>query len=131
MMRVSRFAWCGLVVAALLSSAAVAQAQSGMTVNPALAQRGKSLFQNKGCTGCHSIGKGKLSGPDLLGVTDRRSADWLKLWLKDPTPMLSSDSIAMSLLADAKGAKMPNLRLNDGDIDALMNYLAQETAKKH
>ncbi len=97
----------------------------------ALASRGKSLFTSRGCTGCHSIGKGKQAGPDLLGVTDRRSVDWLKRWLHAPESMYDSDSIAKGLLADAKGIKMPNLRLNDADIDALISYLAAESQKKH
>ena len=45
--------------------------------------------------------------------------------------MYDSDSIAKGLLADAKGIKMPNLRLNDADIDALISYLAAESQKKH
>ena len=130
MIRVSKFACTGFIVGALLASAAVAQAQGNViTVDPALAQRGKSLFQSRGCTGCHAFGK-KVSGPDLVGATERRSTGWLKSWLKDPTAMYDSDSTAKQLLADAHGIKMPNLHLSDADIDALINYLAQETEKK-
>src|SRR6266576_5460739 len=131
MVRASKFAVCGFAAAALFLSGAVARAQgSSMTVNPTLAQRGKSLFTSKGCTGCHTIGKGRGAGPDLLGITDRRSAEWLKRWLHAPEAMYESDSVAKGLLADAKGIKMPNLHLNDTDIEALINYLAQETQNK-
>jgi protein SCO1/2 len=100
-----------------------------MKVDAALAKRGQFLFQSRGCTGCHAFGK-KVSGPDLVGVTERRSMGWLKSWLKDPTAMYDTDSTAKQLLADAHDIKMPNLHLSDADIDALINYLAQENAKR-
>ncbi len=133
MIRPSSFVAYGFSAAVLFLSGGVVQAQeSRMNVNPALAQRGRSLYTSKGCTICHSIGRGKtVAGPDLLGVTDRRSEDWLKRWLRAPEAMYQSDSIARSLVYQANGTKMPNQHLNDADIDALLNYLAQETQKKH
>ncbi len=123
---------CGFTAAVLCLSASVVQAQaSRISVNPQLAHRGRSLFTGVGCTICHSIGKGKtVAGPDLLGVTDRRSEDWLRRWLRAPETMYDSDSIVKSLIYQANGAKMPNQHLKDADIDALINYLAQETEKK-
>jgi len=121
----------GFAAAALLLAAPVARAQqSSAQINPALAGRGKTLFTNRGCTACHTIGKGKSSGPDLLGVTERRTPEWLKQWIKAPESMLGSDSIANALLAEYKGVKMPNLHLSDADVDALISYLAQESQKK-
>ena len=128
MKRTSKLALVGLFAAAMVGISSVATAQ--MTVNADLAKRGKTLWQNRGCSGCHSIGKGRMAGPDLLGVTDRRQAEWLRRWLKNTDEMLANDSLAQALLADAKGIKMPNLKLTDPDIDALLNYIAQETEKK-
>ncbi|MEM4658894.1 MAG: c-type cytochrome, partial [Candidatus Methanosuratincola sp.] len=34
-------------------------------VNKELAEKGEKLFAEKGCAACHTIGKGKLVGPDL------------------------------------------------------------------
>jgi nitrite reductase (NO-forming) len=73
-----------------------------MSVDPALAKKGKSVFVNKGCGACHSIGKGKMAGPDLAGVTERRSHDWLKRWLKDPTAMFGNDSIADAMVVESQ-----------------------------
>ena len=123
MFRISKLALCGFIVGALVVSGSVAQAQ--MKVDPNLAKRGKSLFQNKGCTACHTIGKGKLAGPDLAGVTQRRSIDWLKRWLKDPPAMIGSDSVADAMVVEFKNVKMPNMKLNDSDIQALLNFLAE------
>jgi cbb3-type cytochrome oxidase cytochrome c subunit len=128
MIRISKLALFGLVIGAIAGSTSTARAQ-GMTVDDNLAKRGKSLWLGRSCDGCHSIGKGRRAGPDLLGVTERRDAAWLKRWLKNPEAMLASDSVAQGLLAESKGVKMPNLKLSDQDIDALMNYVASESQK--
>ncbi|HNQ83491.1 MAG TPA: hypothetical protein PKM34_07600, partial [Bacteroidales bacterium] len=41
----------------------------------AQASDGAQLFQI--CGACHTIGKGKLIGPDLYKVTERRDRAWL------------------------------------------------------
>lgn len=125
MIRPSKLARFGIVLGALALGSSFAYAQhSGVSVDPALAKRGKTVYASRGCEGCHSIGKGRRAGPDLAGVTERRSEEWLKKWLKDPSAMFDSDSTAKQLLAEAKGVKMPNMKLNDSDIEALINYLA-------
>lgn len=103
--------------------------QPALQVDAAVAKRGQSLFQNRGCVGCHSIGKGKRSGPDLAGVTHRRDLDWLRRWLKNPTPMFETDSIAKALLAEYNNTRMPNLRLKDDEVEALLQYIQQESEK--
>jgi protein SCO1/2 len=127
MTRISKLALAALV-GGLMAWGSVAQAQ-GVTVDANLAKKGKSIFVNRGCSTCHSIGKGVLAGPDLAGVTTRRDLAWLKSWLKDPAAMLASDSIAQAMLAEAKGVKMPNVKLQDQEIEALIHYMAQESAK--
>jgi protein SCO1/2 len=127
MTRTSKLALAALV-GGLMAWGSVAQAQ-GVTVDANLAKKGKSIFVNRGCSTCHSIGKGVLAGPDLAGVTTRRDLAWLKSWLKDPAAMLASDSIAQAMLAQAKGVKMPNVKLQDQEIEALIHYMAQESAK--
>jgi len=123
MLVVVAFAWLGMAT------------QSGAqteTLQPdaALAKRGRSLFTNRGCEACHSIGKGKRAGPDLAGVMERRDLDWLRRWLKNTTAMLESDSTAQALLAEYRGVRMPAQKLADADIEALLQYIAQESAKK-
>jgi len=95
----------------------------------AMAKRGQSLYTNRGCVGCHSIGQGKRSGPDLAGVTDQRDLAWLRRWLKNPTVMFETDSLAKALLAQYNNTRMPNLRLKDDEVEALIHYMAQESHK--
>jgi len=130
---VSRFALCTVIVGALATTICArqssAQGKTSQThVDPALAARGGQLFKNKGCVACHTIGSksGTLEGPDLAGVTDRRTAEWLHAWLKDPVEMINSDDpVAADMYKRYHNVKMPNMHLNDSDIAAIVAYLSQ------
>jgi nitrite reductase (NO-forming) len=93
------------------------------------AEKGKKLFQERGCAACHTIGKGKLTGPDLAGVTERRDEEWLKKWLTSPETMLMSDPIAKEMLS-VYMVPMPNQGLSDQDIDVLIDYFEYEDSNK-
>lgn len=125
--------WQSLMFTAALTlafpAALAAQEAAGLTPDPAQAKKGQSLWNSRGCTGCHSIGHGKRSGPDLAGVLERRELGWLRRWLKNPTQMLETDSVAQALLAQYNNTKMPNLRLSDADIESLLQFIASESAK--
>lgn len=99
------------------------------TSDKASAAKGKEVYFSKGCNACHTIGKGKLVGPDLLGVTKIREEDWLFRWLKDPDGMLKTDPIAKEMLKEFF-VPMPNQGLNDGEINAIISYLKQEDLKQ-
>ncbi|MBS0307626.1 MAG: multicopper oxidase domain-containing protein [Proteobacteria bacterium] len=88
--------------------------------DPAAVQ-GKLDFESK-CLACHSIGRGKKLGPDLLGVTKLRSDEWLKKWLKSPEQMLQSDADAKTLLKEYNNIPMPNQNLSDAEIDRYLKY---------
>jgi mono/diheme cytochrome c family protein len=117
------------LAAPLKSLHAQEAAKATFTVDEALAKKGKSLWGSRGCFGCHTVGKGRIAGPDLAGVLQRRDVDWLKRWLKDTNEMPASDETAQALLKEFGGNKMPQVKLTDSEIDALLHYLAQEDAK--
>lgn len=94
----------------------------------AAAKRGKMLWVNRGCGSCHGVGK-KMAGPDLAGVEVRRERQWLNRWLKETDVMIASDSIAMAMVAEWKGIKMPTQPLTDPDIEALLAYIRAEEAR--
>ena len=102
------------------------------------AAAGEALFKKKGCPACHNIAKaggdphrppgGKGSGPDLAGVTQRRTEGWLRQWLKDPKTMQATDSTAIAMVIHAKNLKMPDFKLTDTEVEALVNFLKTKTS---
>ena len=114
----------GTACAALTFGASPAKAQKG----DAMLDRGKMLYFNRGCRTCHGVGK-KMIAPDLAGLEQRRSKEWIYRWLKETSAMIASDSTAQQLVAEWNGAHMPQQRLSDQDIDAMLAYLRSEPEK--
>jgi protein SCO1 len=92
------------------------------------ADRGAYLFRTR-CSACHTIGRGESVGPDLLGVTSVRSRTWLSHFIESPNTMVAErDPIATALYDRYKQVQMPNLRLGDPDVAALIAYLDAQSA---
>jgi hypothetical protein len=70
-----------------------------------------------------------LAGPDLNGVANGRTQEWLRKWFADTDAMIEGDPIGQALLEAWKGVKMPNFRLGQRDADALIHFMAQESAR--
>jgi len=94
---------------------------------------GEILFRTR-CEACHSIGNiemvsgKKPVGPDLSGILRQRDRQWLTRWLKEPDKMLAEkDPLAMALFDKYNHVTMPNLSLNDADIEALLHYIQGES----
>lgn len=107
-----------------------------VTVNPdfkldtELGEAGRQLWTTRSCQGCHTVGLGRSSGPDLFGVTERRPVDWLKAFLKNTPEMLDTDPVAQALLKQFRNQRMPNLRLSDQEVEALIHYLQLRTNER-
>jgi nitrite reductase (NO-forming) len=82
---------------------------------------GKIAFESK-CLACHSVGQGRKLGPDIAGVTKRRSDDWLARWLKAPEKMLQSDADAKAMVKEYNGIPMPNQGLSDLEVRQYLKY---------
>lgn len=84
---------------------------------------GETIFHTK-CVACHTIGQGKLVGPDLKDVTARRDAQWLKSFITDPNKLFASnDPTAQQLLSESNNVKMPALGLTPAEVDAILVFL--------
>jgi len=84
--------------------------------------QGKLNFESK-CLACHSVGEGRKLGPDVAGVTKRRSDVWLTRWLKAPEKMLEADANAKAMLKEFNNLPMPNQSLSDVEIQQYIKYL--------
>jgi protein SCO1 len=92
--------------------------------------KGEYLFRTR-CESCHTIGGGETRlGPDLLGVTERRDADWLARWIKEPDKMLKEgDPTATEMFLQYQEIAMPNLRLENEEVRALIEHLKSESLR--
>ena len=95
---------------------------------------GEQIYRTR-CSSCHTLGDTEHAGmrsigPDLLGVTRQRDPAWLTRWIKEPDVMLAEkDPLAMLLYEQYNRLAMPNLRLGDVEISALLTYLEEETER--
>lgn len=70
------------------------------------ADRGKRIWQEKNCTGCHQIyGLGGYLGPDLTNTYSERGTEYIKAFLKSGTQT------------------MPNFHFTENEIEDLTQYL--------
>jgi cytochrome c551/c552 len=89
-------------------------------VDDELAEKGEALFKSKTCSTCHAFGA-RITGPDLAGVTHRRSAEWMENQMLHPDVMTKEDPIARELLGKY-AVQMPNLMLKPEEAKALIEY---------
>ncbi|MEO6940076.1 MAG: c-type cytochrome [Candidatus Kapaibacterium sp.] len=87
------------------------------------ATRGKQIFSEVGCFGCHAMDQFKSEsrvkesngfGPDLNKIGSKVTAEWLFDWLKNPKNYHAE-------------SRMPSLRLSDPEAADLTAYLMQHT----
>ena len=67
-------------------------------------------FFRENCVSCHTVGGGRLTGPDLKNVTGRKERDWLIEFLQSPQAMMDKgDPYALKLQQEARGVVMPTI----------------------
>lgn len=95
---------------------------------PLLAQEPAAFFKQS-CMSCHTVGGGRLTGPDLKDVAQRRDKAWLTQWIQNPKSVLDSgDPYAQKLLQDSRGVVMPTVAgVNPQVAAALVDLLAAES----
>ncbi len=90
---------------------------------------GESTFKQV-CSACHSIGKGRLVGPDLVNIDQRKSEDWVIRFVKSSQSVIKSgDSYADSLFKAYNQVIMPDQpSLSDIQIKEILTYISTESA---
>jgi len=113
---------------------AVAAAGLGLLALPAAvtAQEAAAFFRQN-CANCHTIGGGRLVGPDLKGVTAQRDRAWLVQFLQNPKAVIEGgDPYALKLKDEARGVIMPTVAgMTPERAEALLDLIEAESAKEH
>lgn len=79
---------------------------------------------NKRCSSCHTIGGGILKGPDLKGVTERRSMDWLVKFVKSSDAMIQAkDPEAVKIYNQFNQIDMPDTKLSEDEIRMVLEFI--------
>ncbi len=96
----------------------------GHQVDQEMADVGSEIFRTN-CSACHYIGGDDPEaglGPNLAGVTARRTMAWLRGMIANPDSMVAADSIA-GALRDEYGIQMLNVGASPAEVRALIEFL--------
>jgi mono/diheme cytochrome c family protein len=105
------------VLAALLASTWAGSAS---------AATGEENF-TKVCGACHTVGGGKLVGPDLKDVTKRRTDEWLLKFLKSPKAMIDSgDATAVGLFKEFN-LVMPDPTYSEPELKDILAFITTKS----
>jgi cytochrome c2 len=84
---------------------------------------GESVFQAS-CSACHTIGGGRLVGPDLRGVWERRSEAWIIAFVQHSQQLVAAgDSTAVALFKEYGDLPMPDQPLSADEVRQLLAYM--------
>lgn len=113
---------------ALIAALAVAVAATTLLLpSEAHATTPAEAWQKGLCMSCHSVGAGKLVGPDLKGITEKRSEEWLLKFIKSPKAMIDSgDETAVALFEEFK-VMMPDPPLTEAEIKLTLEFTKSST----
>lgn len=108
---------------ALLRTLGVILVCNLLPVSGAFAAAGEGTFKSN-CAACHTVGKGKLVGPDLKGVTQKHSEAWLLKWIKSSQTLVKSgDTAAVALFEANNKMPMPDQALSEEEIKGVLAYI--------
>lgn len=84
---------------------------------------GSSDFEKR-CYSCHNIGGGDKKGPDLRGVTERRSHIWLRDFIQSPAAMnRKGDAETGALFKKYAPEVMPDQPLTPEQMDSILTLI--------
>ena len=87
------------------------------------ATEGEQLFKTT-CAACHTIGQGRLVGPDLKNISEKRTQDWLISFIKSSTSMVNSgDADAKAIYDEYNKLLMPDNDYTDAQVVEVLTYI--------
>jgi mono/diheme cytochrome c family protein len=114
-----------------LASAPATEPSPKGNIARASAPAGPAPYFKQNCAGCHTIGGGALTGPDLKHVIWRKDRDWLVQLLLNPKAVIhGGDPYALALLARSRGEVMPHrFGMTRHLAGALLDFIEDESKK--
>src|SRR5579864_7337282 len=90
---------------------------------------GQILF-NQNCSGCHGFHQNGI-GPNLSGITETDSAEWLRRFIREPKKMIESGDVHEKKIYADYHSMMPSFTsITDDQIDQLISFLQTKRGTK-
>lgn len=84
---------------------------------------------NTTCFACHTIGGGRLIGPDLEGIHEKRSQEWLEQFVKSSQTLINSgDADAVAIYEEYNRLLMPDSVLSDQQIRDVLSFIKAKSS---
>lgn len=107
---------------------AIALLLAFLSIQKSHAQRTGEMMFKTFCVSCHTIGKGKLIGPDLVDVHTRRTDDWLIEFITSTQAMIKKgDADAVSIFKEYNQTIMPDAPYSTDEIKAIITYIKSQS----
>jgi mono/diheme cytochrome c family protein len=89
---------------------------------------GEQVF-NTTCFACHTIGGGRLIGPDLAGVHEKRSQEWLEKFVSSSQSMINAgDAEAVALFEEYNSLLMPDAVASEEQVRQVLSYIKSQSS---
>ncbi len=83
-----------------------------------------AVYFKQMCVACHTINGGRLVGPDLANVQERRSDGWLQKFIKSSQTLVNSgDPDAVAIFEEYNKIVMPDPPFSDDQIAEIIIYI--------
>ena len=89
------------------------------TINQSMADEGEVIF-NRICSACHKLDQ-KFIGPALIGVTKRRTPEWIMNMIMNPEQMVKKNAQAKKLHMEYT-SPMVNQGLTEAETRSILEY---------
>ncbi len=94
-----------------------------MTLTIQAQNNGEEIFKSV-CSACHTINKGRLVGPDLSGVYQIRSNEWLISFIRSSQEFIKSgDTAAIAIYDEYNKIPMPDNKFSNEQILSVIEYI--------
>lgn len=89
------------------------------------ADEASELFKTH-CSACHTIGSGRLVGPDLKNINQQRDHEWLIKFIKSSQKLINSGDVeAVKIYNEYNKLLMPDPAISESQIEDVLTYIKQ------